>query len=330
MEPAIETPLHLDLKAFADLIHATSEGLQIPAPLVEKDYYLSVMLRSITKSDYAQRVVFKGGTSLSKAYQLIDRFSEDVDLAVVSDTMSGNQVKIFLSRLMKMIAGGLIEDKSFPGISKGSKYRRQAFSYKAQVGMDVPATPVPSRIIVEISAFANPFPNERRIIEPLVTTFLKRQHLEEVIAQYHLDPFEMNVLSLRQTLCEKTVSLLRFSMSEDPLTSLSAKIRHFYDLHALLSVNEMKEYVGSDDFPKEVMSLVKHDQETFDDPSRWKELRDLHQSPLVNNFDTLWRALTPRYEDNLSAIAYRQIPSPSSIKESFETILRALVRADLT
>ena len=59
---------------------------------------------------------------------------------------------------------GLMEDKTFSDISKGSKYRKQAFSYTAHTGFDTSVNPVPARIIVEISAFANPFPYEERTI----------------------------------------------------------------------------------------------------------------------------------------------------------------------
>ena len=93
---------------------------------------------------------------------MIDRFSEDVDFAVISGDMSGNQVKMLLSKLMKEVTVGFTEDKSFADISKGSKYRKQAFSYDALVGLDVSVNPIPSRIIVEISAFANPFPYEKK------------------------------------------------------------------------------------------------------------------------------------------------------------------------
>ena len=87
--------LHLEPDLFNDLIHATSENLAIPAQLIEKDYYISLVLRALSHSAYNQQIVFKGGTSLSKAYNLINRFSEDVDFAVISGEMTGNQIKNF-------------------------------------------------------------------------------------------------------------------------------------------------------------------------------------------------------------------------------------------
>ena len=124
MEHPIKEPLHLDIESFRDLLQASSEDLKIPVQLIEKDYYISAILRALSKSTYSRQIVFKGGTSLSKAYQLIDRFSEDVDFAVISGGLSGNQVKMLLSKLMKEVTEGFTEDKSFADVSKGSKYRK--------------------------------------------------------------------------------------------------------------------------------------------------------------------------------------------------------------
>ena len=49
---------------------------------VEKDYWVSMVLRAIFSLPYAAAFVFKGGTSLSKGWGLIERFSEDIDLAI--------------------------------------------------------------------------------------------------------------------------------------------------------------------------------------------------------------------------------------------------------
>lgn len=316
--------LHSEPETFRDLVQTTSEDLNIPVQLIEKDYHISAVLRALSKSSHHQQIVFKGGTSLSKAYQLINRFSEDVDFAVISGQMRGNQVKKLLSHLMKEVTADLTEDKEFPDMSKGSKYRKQAFFYDAQTGLDAAVNPVPARIIVEISAFANPFPYEKRMIEPFVTTFLKKRGMDDFVTQYHLESFELNVLSPGQTLCEKTVSLIRFSMSDDPITSLSSKIRHFYDLDALLSTKDLQDYVHSKAFADDMEALLKHDRQAFDEPGGWKELEDLNQSPLMRDFDNLWKSLAPKYEENLSVIAYREIPSSDAVKTSFLKILNAL------
>jgi len=86
--------LHNDLNAFKDAIEATSTGLNILPEFIEKDYWISLVLMRLAGSKYVNSVVFKGGTSLSKGYKIIDRFSEDVDIAVIgADSNSGNKIK---------------------------------------------------------------------------------------------------------------------------------------------------------------------------------------------------------------------------------------------
>lgn len=65
--------LHKD-KTFSDVIEATAE-VKIPEVYVEKDYWLCYLLKNLSLSTYKTQVVFKGGTSLSKIYQMIERFS---------------------------------------------------------------------------------------------------------------------------------------------------------------------------------------------------------------------------------------------------------------
>ena len=60
------------------LIQYVSELANVREDIVEKDYYVTIILEELSKMIYP--VVFKGGTSLSKAYGVIDRFSEDIDI----------------------------------------------------------------------------------------------------------------------------------------------------------------------------------------------------------------------------------------------------------
>ncbi|WP_333626141.1 nucleotidyl transferase AbiEii/AbiGii toxin family protein [Sphingobacterium siyangense] len=59
-----------------------SNIMGLPAFVIEKDWWVCIVLKAVIATKYAESIVFKGGTSLSKAYQLIDRFSEDIDLII--------------------------------------------------------------------------------------------------------------------------------------------------------------------------------------------------------------------------------------------------------
>ena len=66
-----------------NIFEETAAAIGLPnAAAVEKDWWVVRTLELVFKSSIAQHTVFKGGTSLSKAWGLIDRFSEDIDLAL--------------------------------------------------------------------------------------------------------------------------------------------------------------------------------------------------------------------------------------------------------
>lgn len=64
------------------IITQTSTRLGLPAQAIEKDLWVSTILQIVFTLPFADQLVFKGGTSLSKSFGLIQRFSEDIDLVV--------------------------------------------------------------------------------------------------------------------------------------------------------------------------------------------------------------------------------------------------------
>ena len=75
--------LHNEKDTFEQIILRTSEYLEDKAEIVEKDYFVTLFLKRIVA--VMPDIVFKGGTSLSKCYHIIKRFSEDIDLNVQSE-----------------------------------------------------------------------------------------------------------------------------------------------------------------------------------------------------------------------------------------------------
>lgn len=69
---------------------------------VEKDWWVSRTLEIIFQMDIAKHLVFKGGTSLSKAWKLINRFSEDIDLAIDKEFFDGYSGEISKSKISKL------------------------------------------------------------------------------------------------------------------------------------------------------------------------------------------------------------------------------------
>lgn len=77
----------------------------------------------LAKSKFVNDSVFKGGTSFSKAYNLIERFSEDIDIAIINDyDKTGNQTKSVIRTIEKEITVDFQERKVDGITSKGSRF----------------------------------------------------------------------------------------------------------------------------------------------------------------------------------------------------------------
>jgi len=73
----------LDKTERSQAFRIASENLGYPAYVIEKDFWVTYILDAIfNRINHKHRILFKGGTSLSKCYKLIDRFSEDIDLSL--------------------------------------------------------------------------------------------------------------------------------------------------------------------------------------------------------------------------------------------------------
>lgn len=76
--------LHTNKELFTQAITATAQQMKIPEIYIEKDYWVTLALKTIFQSELTTDAVFKGGTALSKCYHIIERFSEDIDLCVLN------------------------------------------------------------------------------------------------------------------------------------------------------------------------------------------------------------------------------------------------------
>jgi hypothetical protein len=259
--------LHIDTELFSTLIAFAAEHFRISQTFIEKDYWITRALQRMSQNPNAEKVVFKGGTSLSKAYRLTNRFSEDIDIAVIAaDSFSGNQLKMLIKRLAKDMANELEEKVVAGETSKGSRFYKAIYLYPNLVGLTSPTVKA-GQLLIEINTYGNPYPYIKQKVTSFIADYLTAINRQDLIEEYGLKPFSINVLDKRRTIAEKLVSLIRFSFEEDIQKSLAAKIRHFYDLYYLTNDAECVEYINSADFQKDLSELLIHDQQEFDKPT---------------------------------------------------------------
>ena len=313
--------LHENKKLFTDAVLAAAEQLDIKAVYIEKDYWITRSLKLMAQDSNAERAIFKGGTSLSKAYKIGNRFSEDIDVAISdANSLSGNQLKMLIKRIAKEMTVGLDEFVVQGVTSKGSRYYKAMYAYPNMLGKAIKEIVNVGQLLVEINSFANPYPYEQKVIECFISDFFRQTGNDNLIEEYDMRPFSMNVLDKRQTFTEKLVSLIRFSLSDKYMYDMAAKIRHFYDLHYLLQDKDCVVYLHSEQFCQDFENLLQHDKETFDKPEGWTE-KHLGQSPLLVDFPTIWSELKNTYVRELPGIAFSAIPKETVVAHSFMDIV---------
>ncbi len=312
--------LHDDEKVFRELIEATSQWKGIHPVIVEKDYRITQILENLSSGTFFDSVVFKGGTSLSKGYRLIERFSEDVDIAVLTTAdMTGNRVKTLIRNIERSMVTDFREVHVNEITSKGSRFRRSVYKLPL-IFQDKRGGIVPGNIVLEINSFSNPYPYHKTGIQSFITDFLIHIRRQDYIEKYGLHSFPINILDKTRTLVEKLVSLVRFSLADDPIDSLSGKIRHFYDLYYLMKDDTCISFVDSDEFKKVFWETLNHDREIFDEPQGWNK-KDIEESVLFYKFDQIWSTLKQGYNRELSMLAFSEIPDENKIAENFENLI---------
>ena len=122
--------LHENKELFRDAVIATSQLKGIPEIYIEKDYWVTLVLYAIFTSEAKKYCIFKGGTALSKCNQMIERFSEDIDIVLQKQgNESSNQLKNKLKKITKIIEPTLPEIE-IPGITnKKGMIRKTAHNY---------------------------------------------------------------------------------------------------------------------------------------------------------------------------------------------------------
>lgn len=315
--------LHLD-KDFEDAINATAEHLKLRSVLIEKDYWVTYVLKNLSQSEYSRQVIFKGGTSLSKAYNCIERFSEDIDLALLNEQNLSND-KCY--KLMKKIEPVLSRDLQLLEGNQGDKMEKKRVTYygyplvaKGDLGV------VKDKIQIEINTFTNPVPFEEKNIQSFVGQFFLTKEMTEDITRHQLEPFKLLVLTRERTFFEKLLSLIR--LSYEGIDSLKEKVRHFYDLYKLYQQEDLGGKLFSESNFDFINLALKDDASNKIFSGDWMKYL-LSQSPLFKDVSYSWKELYNTYEKELDSLMWhKNLPDSNKIFKFLEAIKRYLESFD--
>ena len=215
---------------------------------VEKDYYVTEILR-IVGDHLGDKAMFKGGTSLSKGWGLIARFSEDIDLFVNPDRFDPRPGKNKMDRNLKELSETVAVHPGLTwltgeGRTIGGLGREDYFAYRSQFAELPGVAPV---VRLEPGIQSGTFPAEVVPITSLVGQFLLEEGAGELADD--LTGFEMTLLHFRRTFVEKMFAIhgkvVRLIQEG---VDLGRDARHYSDLYVLAGTHEVRAMLASPEY----------------------------------------------------------------------------------
>lgn len=243
------------------ILQQTGEARGLPAFVVEKDWWVCIILRAIFQSQYADSIIFKGGTSLSKAYGLIERFSEDIDLIIDRHLLGFDELvsKSAIKRLRKASGGFIINEFREELIVQLDKLgiSRDLYAIRYNEHVDDTSDPntleihyssvvpvsghyIQQRVLLEMGARSLTEPTEQKTI----VSFIDETYPTASFAQ---EVFDVKVVLPIRTFIEKVLLLHEeFSKPIDRIR-VDRLTRHLYDLDKMMIAGYGEQAIADDE-----------------------------------------------------------------------------------
>lgn len=299
-----------------------------PAQVIEKDFWVTVILQAVFALPISEYLVFKGGTSLSKGWKLIERFSEDIDLAVNPVFIGASEGELTKKQIKK-----LRKDSSLFVLEKLSP----------MIGEELERQGLRSLVTVEVQLNGegdNTYPEPRQIylhyksVFDKALTYLRPDVVLETSARSLLEPTEpIQIQSIlgenlpvtpltdsviytaipAKTFLEKVFLLHELFSVPGHGMAAERKSRHLYDLYVMMNKDFARNAVTDD----VLWESIRHHREIY------TSVRDIDYTPDVRKR----LQLVPR-KDILNAWKYDYEAMKESMiygsKPSFEELLEAM------
>lgn len=238
--------LRLSQERRIEILNQATEFTGLPAIAVEKDWWVSLCLNASFSMPYSKHIVFKGGTSLSKGWDLIERFSEDIDLAIdrkffgFEGDISNTQIRKLRKKSCEFISAEFLKDliqtfTDWGAIAECELYVQPVnesdkdpqvieVHYKSAVEK---SEYLPQRVLIEVSSRSLIEPTEKREINSILSVSFPK-------FDFATDVFTIPTVLPQRTFLEK-IFLLHEEFSQEPeKIRIDRLSRHLYDLERLM------------------------------------------------------------------------------------------------
>lgn len=296
---------HPDFRA---LVARVAAEQKLPEWWIEKDYYLTEILRTCASS-YPEQSVLKGGTSLSKGWALIDRISEDIDVFFDPHSTVPSLGKNAVDHAFKVIAEASAQ---IPGLAlingstvkRGGSSRTDTFRYE-KLFPDL-ASPAPT-IILESGIQSGRRPEEKRRISSYVGRSLEAGGQAELAEDVR--GFDMHTMHYTRTFVEKLFTIHgKVQRFLNDGTTIGRDARHYVDLDLLAQRDDVRAMLSGAGYADMRNDYDAISREFY--PKTYRPPDDLrfHDSPALFPDDALRRELSRSYEVDVPPLFLGQPP----------------------
>lgn len=259
----------LNIEDRRDILRRVQSETGMDLQIIEKDWWVTTVLRALFSLPYAQHASFKGGTSLSKCWNLIRRMSEDVDITIDREFLGfgGQLSKTQISDRLRRTACSFVREKlQFDLAAQLKKDGINPADFNVSVNITPITTTDPETIEVEYkpAVDANPYIHTKVIIEvsgrsmsePVAVVPL-RSYIDEVYpdAPFSEPAFEVRAVVPQRTFLEKLFLLHEEFSKEQENIRVNRMSRHLYDICQIADTPIAEEALSDKDL---YLSVIDH------------------------------------------------------------------------
>ena len=233
--------LHRDKYSFLNIIGLVHSVTGIREDILEKDYYVTLLLKELSEKQETLPAYFKGGTALYKAQKSIRRFSEDIDLTICIDNCSGSQAKKRLeTATKKYISLPRTSRKELEDDRKGSITAVYDYMPLVTVDTDDPLQRF-GYVKVEGTSFTVSEPFSTLEIEPVIYTYATEEQRSILREQFGVMPFPIKTIRLERIFADK-IFAAEFYYERGMYFDVA---KHIYDVSVMLDLQPIQDMLGN-------------------------------------------------------------------------------------
>jgi len=274
------------------IIEEVALELGIDPAFVEKDWYVVQLIRALMTTDlFDAQLIFTGGTALSKAHRLLQRFSEDIDFRLILPTvppLSGSRQRKLLSAIRDRLRERIVTQFPMVVLQWKARDENRFFSFEVDYPSVVtPSTVLRPHVLIEFTATTLSLPPLILPVSSFITELTKTS--PEMPAAICIDPVE-NAVDKLSALVWRVPDRVRQPADDDP-----DLVRHIHDLAALQPYA-----IRHVDFRRLAIGMIGQDDDRCDKITGWPVGKKLQLLLEILTSDTEYRTEYTRFVQGMS------------------------------